>query len=168
MKKNLMDHASRLKGATSKVSFIEGGGELLDCIGPLWKKQAQLHAGFSPHFSKEFSTMTFIARKQELQDKAFRKQMHIIVAQSPRKMTIGYAVGTINSLKVAEIDSLFLEKSFRIKGTGSRLVAMMIAWFERHRVSSITVNVAVGNESTLPFYHRLGFFPRVTTLVLKP
>ena len=163
-----MGHASRLKDAASRVAFIEGGCELLDRIGPLWKKLALLHAGFSPYFAEDFRQGTFAGRKRELIAKSYRKRLHVIIARSSDGRTVGYAVGTINNLKVAEIDSLFVEKSFRIKGTGSRLVAMMIAWFERHRVASITVNVALGNESTFSFYRRFGFFPRVTTLVKKP
>jgi GNAT superfamily N-acetyltransferase len=169
MKKKLMSHASRLKVAASRISFIEGGGELLDRIGPLWKKLALLHAGFSPHFAEEFRQGTFARRKQELIAKSCRKLLHVIIARSGSNgVAIGYAIGSINNMKVAELDSLFVEKSFRTMGTGSRLVAMMIAWFERHSPDSITVNVALGNESTLPFYLRFGFFPRVTTLVRKP
>jgi ribosomal protein S18 acetylase RimI-like enzyme len=168
MKKKLMGHALRLKDTASRVAFIEGGSELLDCIGPFWKKLALLHAGFSPYFAEDFKKRTFSGRKQELIAKSYRKRLHVIIARSSDGGTIGYAIGTINNLKVAELDSLFVEKSFRTKGTGSRLADMMIAWFERHRVASITVNVALGNESAFAFYRRFGFFPRVTTLVKKP
>lgn len=162
-----MKQATHLREAASQVTFIEGGCELLDCIGPLWKKLAQLHAGFSPYFAEDFRQQTFAGRKQELIAKAFRKQLHVIIARSYGGEIIGYAIGTINKSKVAELDSLFVEKPFRTRGTGSRLVVMMIAWFERHYPESITVNVALGNESVSAFYRRFDFFPRVTTLVRK-
>jgi diamine N-acetyltransferase len=168
MEMNQIGHPSRKKRAVSEVTFIEGSYELLDRIGPLWKKLALLHAGFSPYFAEDFKKRTFAGRKQELIAKSYRKRLHVIIARSSDGRTIGYAIGTINNLEVAELDSLFVEKPFRIKGTGSRLVAMMIAWFERHRVASIMVNVALGNESTFSFYRRFGFFPRVTTLVKNP
>ena len=162
-----MKQPSRTRNPASRVTFIEGGCELLDRIGPLWRRLASLHAGFSPHFSEYFRQQTFAARKRELIAKAFRKQLHVIIARSFDGEAIGYAVGTINNCRVAELDSLFVEKSFRTRGTGSRLVGMMIAWFERHHPESITVNAAVGNESVFAFYRRFGFFPRVTTLVRK-
>jgi GNAT superfamily N-acetyltransferase len=168
MKKDRRKRSSRLQDTASRVAFMEGGEELLDRIGPLWKKLALLHAGFSPFFAEDFRKTTFIARKKELIAKAFRKQLHVIIAKSCDGRVIGYAVGTINKFRVAELDSLFIEKSFQTRGTGGRLVTMMIAWFERHRPESIMVNVALGNESVSAFYRRFGFFPRLTTLVRKP
>ncbi|MBN2037153.1 MAG: GNAT family N-acetyltransferase [Chitinispirillaceae bacterium] len=151
-----------------EMIFTEGGIGLLDRIAPLWQKLTLDHADFSPFFAEEFRNRAFSDRKKELLIKASKKKMRVILARSAKNRTlIGYTVGTINAENIAEIDSLFVDKPFRRSGAGSRLVSMILQWFALHRPDAITVNVAVGNETTLAFYRRFGFFPRVITLVKK-
>jgi GNAT superfamily N-acetyltransferase len=150
------------------IAFISGGSAFLDAIAPLWKKQALLHAGFSPHFADDFRNRTFFNRKKELLAKAHHRRIHVILAiKKSTRSLVGYAVGTINSLNVAEVDSLFVEKRFRRAKIGTLLMVKMLQWFDSHHTEAVTVTVATGNESAFPFYRRFGFFPRVTTLMFK-
>jgi ribosomal protein S18 acetylase RimI-like enzyme len=73
----------------------------------------------------------------------------------------------VNHLNVAEIDSLFVEAAVQHRGVGTRLVRRMIRKLRALHPQSLTVNVAIGNESTFAFYRRFGFLPRVTSLVFK-
>jgi diamine N-acetyltransferase len=151
-----------------EIVFQEGGKEMLDSIAPLWKKLTLQHAGFSPFFASEFKNRTFKDRKQELFSKPYRNRLHVILARlNGNNRIVGYAVGTVDRLKTAELDSLFVEKQFRNRGIGSRLVQRMVLWLNRQDPAVVTVNVAVGNEATFDFYRRFGFFPRVTTLFYK-
>jgi ribosomal protein S18 acetylase RimI-like enzyme len=152
----------------NEIVLYEGGKEMLDSIAPLWKKLTLQHAGFSPFFAEEFRNRTFKDRKQELLSKTYRNRLHVILARSKgNNRIVGYAVGTVDRRKTAELDSLFVEKQFRNRGIGSRLVQRMVDWLNRQHPAVVTVNVAVGNEATFDFYRRFGFFPRVTTLLYK-
>jgi ribosomal protein S18 acetylase RimI-like enzyme len=149
------------------MEFVEGSGDLLDAIGPLWNKQARYHATVSRYFAREFRRTAFAGRIKELLMKAGKKKIRVIIARTPGGRSVGYAVGTISRTGVAEIDSLFVLRQYRKRGIGGRLVAMAVGWFDRHHPVATTVNVAVGNEPALSYYRRFGFFPRVTTLVKR-
>lgn len=147
--------------------FIEGGSELLDAIGPLWKKLTLHHSGISRHFSGQFASMEFPERKHDLQEKAAAGKVRIAVARAAGNKSIGYCVAAIDAKGRGEIESLYVEAVYRSQGIGTALVQRILLWFDAENVTSASVNVAVGNESAFRFYEQWGFYPRVTALVRK-
>ena len=148
--------------------IIEGGAPLLETIAPLWRKLTRHHAGISVHFSGEFQTMRWPGRRADLLEKAAAGSLRIALAESAAgRRCVGYCVAVINSRGHAEIESMYVDESFRRRGVGSSLVKRMLNWFGRKKVKSASVNVAVGNESAFKFYEQWGFYPRVTSLVRK-
>jgi len=151
-----------------KITYMQGGAELLPRIARLWRKLTLEHAALSPYFALEFKTRTFADRKRELLQKAEGERLRVILAYlSQRRQAIAYAVGTVNHMNVAELDSLYVDRLFRGSGIGGRLTADMLRWLQAQRPASVVVHVAIGNESVVPFYRRFGFLPRVMCLTLK-
>lgn len=164
MTKRLFDR--KISGAD--IRFLEGGAALLDEIAPLWKKLTLHHSGISTYFSREFEYIKWQERRADLLEKARLGKLYIVLAKiAPRGLYVGYCVGAINPKGHAEIESLFVEDEFRGKGIGSRLVELVIVWFDREKAKSVMVNVAVGNEDAFEFYRQWRFYPRVTALVRK-
>ncbi len=148
--------------------FSEGGAELLDAIGPLWKKLTLHHSGISTFFSEQFASGDFLARKQDLLTAAAAGKLLIVLSSlPPAGPHTGYCVATIDERGHGEIESLYVDDAFRGHGTGAGLVERVLAWFDRENAVSASVNVAVGNESAFGFYKQWGFYPRVTALVRK-
>ncbi len=149
------------------VHFVEGGPELLDAIGPLWKKLTLHHSGISTHFSGRFASMQFPERKHDLQEKAAAGKARIVIARAAGNKSIGYCVAAIDAKGHGEIESLYVEAVHRTQGIGTALVQRILKWFDTENVTSASVNVAVGNESAFRFYEQWGFYPWVTALVRK-
>jgi ribosomal protein S18 acetylase RimI-like enzyme len=152
----------------TQVIITQGGPALLDSIAPLWRKLTRHHAGISVHFSDEFHAMRWPARRADLLQKSREGGLHISLAKVPgKKRLLGYCVAVINKFGHGEIESLYVDDGFRGQGAGSALVNPIMAWFEKKKVKSTSVNVAVGNESAFEFYRHWGFYPRVTSLVRR-
>lgn len=64
------------------IRFIEGGEELLEKVGPLWKKLNKHHQNISTHFSQQLHQMTFTQRKEHWLDGMKSGQLRIVLAQS--------------------------------------------------------------------------------------
>jgi GNAT superfamily N-acetyltransferase len=153
----------------STIEYSEGGTELLDIVGPLWKKLTVHHAGISACFGDEFRSMSFVDRKADLLEKGSIGTLHIVLAKATRpEQYVGYGIGAVTPQKTGEIESLFVEDDFRGRKIGSELVGRLVDWMDKEKVVSKSVPVAVGNEEAYNFYKQWGFYPRVTTLVQKP
>jgi ribosomal protein S18 acetylase RimI-like enzyme len=152
----------------TKIRIIEGGPVLLDAVGPLWKKLARHHAGISVYFAGEFKSMRWPHRRADLLEKARAGSLRIALAEPVgAQACVGYCVAVINSHGLGEIESLYVDDAFRGRGVGTALVDKIMAWFDRKKAESTSVNVAIGNESAFRFYRQWGFYPRVTSLLRK-
>ena len=150
------------------IRITEGGTALLESIAPLWRKLARHHAGISVHFGDEFRSMRWPVRRADLLEKAVAGSLRIALATvGDRKSVVGYCIAVINQRGDGEIESLYVGEAYRGRRIGSSLVGRIVAWFERKKAISASVNVAVGNESAFEFYRQWGFYPRVTSLVRK-
>jgi GNAT superfamily N-acetyltransferase len=84
--------------------------------------------------------------------------------------TIGYLVARINGpypsrpVKVADLESVFVEPAERGRGVGSGLVATFADWAVRHGARRMTVTAYAANERAIAFYRRHGFVPRSLSL----
>lgn len=128
-------------------------------IKPLWKQLNSHHHEKSIHHKRHFATFTFEKRMNHLLEK---KVTTIICAQDNGKI-IAYCMISIDNA-VGEIDSIFVEKSYRGKGIAAELMLRAISWLNQNSVERITVSVVYGNEDTLPFYYKFGFKERLIVL----
>ena len=110
--------------------------------------------------------MTFEKRKDSLLKKAGAGKMRVDLAFDEESgRNVGYCVSSINSEKLGEIESIFVDAAYRGIGIGGSLMKKALFWMEQQDVAEKIVEVAVGNEQALDFYAQYGFLPR--KMVLK-
>ena len=109
--------------------------------------------------------MTFEKREADLLKKAEGGEMRVDLAiDETTCQCIAYLVSTINSAKLGEIDSVFVEEPYRRMGVGGKLMQNALTRMDARGAVEKTVEVSFGNESVWEFYGRFGFLPRKTTL----
>ena len=142
------------------IEFVEKGADNIDMIRPLWEGLNAHHLVRSPNFRGHYEQMTFDVRKMDLLKKERLKIILAIRDGNP----IGYCVCTISAESDGEIDSIFVEDSYRRSGVGEELMKRAIAWLDAGGAKKKIVAVASGNEAAIPFYESFGFVPRMTVL----
>ncbi|MEM5773731.1 MAG: GNAT family N-acetyltransferase [Anaerolineaceae bacterium] len=66
-----------------------------------------------------------------------------------------------------KLNSLYVDEALRGQGVGRRLVEQHAAWLREKGCIKIRLAVSCEHESVLEFYHRCGFFERLTVLEYK-
>jgi diamine N-acetyltransferase len=139
---------------------------LLDQIKVLWEALNSRHLGLSANFKLHYRDMTFEKRKADLLKKAAAGKMRVDLAFNEELgLNVGYCVSSVNSEKMGEIESIFVDAAYRGMGIGDRLMKKALCWMEQEDVVEKIVEVAVGNEQAWGFYAQYGFLPR--KMVLK-
>jgi diamine N-acetyltransferase len=147
------------------IKYTNGNQTLLDEIKPLWQMLKEHNQLLSPYFKQHYQTLTFEARKAELQKKAGKNQMRIDLAtDKTTKQHVGYIIASLNKEKIGEIDSIFVNPCYQGFGIGDALIKKSLEWLDKKKVTAKTLEVAVGNEQAFGFYSRYGFYPRKTLL----
>ena len=145
------------------ITYSSGGEELLAEIKSLWRGLNEHHEMISPHFSDDFRDFTFEQRIDNLMKKCIPGKIRVTIAKN-QDQAVGYVISSVTDEDVGEIESIFIQESFRQQQVGDGLMLRALAWFDSVNVRLKIVSVAVGNEAVYPFYARFGFFPRVTLL----
>lgn len=143
-----------------KFEFINGSGELLDLVQPLWERLRKHHETKSNYFSNEFRNFKFEVRKNK-----FIKDGNILVKidlikDIEKGKYIGYCISTINKDLIGEIDSIFVEEEYRKHGLGEKLMNRALYWLNNNNAETKIIAVAEGNEDVMEFYQRHGFYKR--------
>lgn len=133
-------------------------------IQNLWEKLNKIHLNDSKNFKDHFENFTFKDRCQDLISKDI-STIRIDVLYDTTK-PVGYCISTITK-KCGEIESLFVEESYRKLGYGKELVNNSINWLESNDCEKIEVSVAAGHESVLGFYEKFDFYPKMISLRRK-
>ena len=148
-----------------KIQYIDGDEGLLDQISVLWQALNQHHLCLSKDFRQHYQEMTFEKRKAALLEKAKAGKMRVDLAVDVSSgQSVGYCVSSVSKFKVGEIESIFVDETFRGFGVGDVLISKAMAWMDREGAESKIVEVAAGNEDAFGFYARYGFRPRKTVL----
>jgi ribosomal protein S18 acetylase RimI-like enzyme len=149
-----------------KIKYIYGSEILLDQIKVLWKALNSHHLDLSANFKHRYRSMTFEKRQADLLKKAAAGKMRVDLAFNEELgLNVGYCVSSVNSEKMGEIESIFVDAAYRGMGIGDRLMKKALCWMEEEDVVEKIVEVAVGNEQAWDFYAQYGFLPR--KMVLK-
>lgn len=137
----------------------------IDVITPLWKSLNAIHIEESTHFKAHFRSVTFdkrIAPIREVDD----SQVKITLVRDSNGDPAGYCISTAKNGE-GELESLYLDPSFRGLGAGEKLVKLHVEWMMSKRCRRIRVSVAEGHESVIGFYEKMGFSPRLTVLEFR-
>ena len=152
-----------------EIEYLEKNQNDLDIIQPLWEKLHAHHLAVSKYFKDSRATITFETRKKMLIEKSFEGALRIDLARDAvTKEFIGYCVTSVNKEKEGEIESIYVEKDYRLSGIGDSLMIRAISWLETVTVKKTILGVAEGNEGVFAFYQRHNFYPRTTILMHKP
>jgi ribosomal protein S18 acetylase RimI-like enzyme len=152
----------RNKANKPKIKYTHGNESVLDQIKPLWEGLNEYNLLLSPYFKQHYQAFTFEARKAYLLNKvAAKTQIRIDIAiDKTTTQPAGYIVSSITKEKTGEIDSIFVAPFYRGFGIGDALMKKALAWMEKKNVAEKTLEISIGNEQTLSFYSRYGFYPR--------
>lgn len=152
-------------GAQRQIKYIYGDQTMLAAIKELWEALNRYHYEHSTYFKHHYCGMTFEKRKAVLLKKAEGGEMHVAIAfDEATEKAVGYVVSTVNGGKVGEIQSLYVDATYRNIGIGTALMNNALKWMDGKAVSEKMVEVSVGNETVWAFYGRFGFKPRLTLL----
>ena len=139
----------------SRIEYVKGNHCLLDEIAPLWDQLNRYHARVSTYFADAYASNTFEERKKQLIDKARNGRLCVVLARdSETSEYIGYCVASITLDGIGEVDSLFVDNSYRGRDIGGKLTEMVLEWLKENQVSSQLILVAYGNERVMEFYRR--------------
>jgi GNAT superfamily N-acetyltransferase len=70
-----------------------------------------------------------------------------------------------NTVRYAELDTLFVKETYRNQGVGGLLVEAFLQWAQKQQVDQVSVAAYALNTKALAFYKRHGFEPSVMRLV---
>jgi ribosomal protein S18 acetylase RimI-like enzyme len=147
-----------------EITYIEGNEKDLDLIQPLWENLRQHHQKKSENFQDHYQNFDFNERKEDLLKKSSDGSLRVDLAKDPEGQVLGYCVSSLSPELEGEIDSIYVDETWRSEGIGSRLMERALEWMDENHVKKRRILVANGNEEALEFYARYGFYHRATVL----
>lgn len=105
--------------------------------------------------------------KQGLKEGMKEEGSRIIVATVKGKI-VGFAHGQVSHRtdyspdNIGTIMNIYIQKEFRGKGVGKRLVGELCRFFASEGVRQVTLRYAIGNREAEKFWKGLGFEPVIT------
>ena len=70
----------------------------------------------------------------------------------------------LRPVRVAELQSMYVEAAERSRGVGARLVEGFVAWAGDRGTERVSVTAYAANEGALRFYRRVGFAEKSVSL----
>jgi len=137
----------------------------IELIRPLWIQLNRHHHTNACAFRDIYARWTFDDRKAFFSKIALRGSLRIDLAFDPELgRYAGYCVSSLSEDRTGEIESIFVEKTYRSLGIGTTLLTRALTWLNNSNSIRNRVSVADGNEAAFPFYLKFGFYPRMTVL----
>ncbi|MCE7699617.1 MAG: GNAT family N-acetyltransferase [Methanobacterium paludis] len=151
-----------------KIIYIRCDGNSLDSIQHLWDKLRQHHHKKSENFREHYKDFDFQDRKETLLKKSAGGFLRVDLAKDVSEdRVVGYCVSSISSEMEGEVDSIYVEEEYRSEGIGGTLMQRALSWMDENEIKKRRILVANGNDKTLNFYVKYGFYPRATVLEQK-
>ena len=143
----------------------------LQAIASLWRGLARYHEPKSTYFElapgAERKFASYVRRSMK------RKDVAVFVAQKNSKL-VGYLIAKIKEEKPVfklrkrgTITELFVEKGYRRRGVGRKLVKKALAWFRNRNLQFAELSVYVKNISGKIAWKRMGFEEHMTVMRRK-
>ena len=140
------------------IKYFETDEKDLDRIKDLWNKLRLQHQLKSKHFSRDYENIVFEVRKQQLLKKS-EKWVFKVDLVFDHDHIVGYCVSSVSNDK-GEIDSIYIEEKYRSVGIGDKLMKRALSWMDIMGVKNKEILISVGNDDTIEFYNRYGFYPK--------
>ncbi len=74
----------------------------------------------------------------------------------------------IRAVRIAELQSMYVQADSRNRGTGSALVDEFLSWAGGRMARRVSVTVHASNDLAVRFYERVGLRPKSITLEMPP
>jgi diamine N-acetyltransferase len=150
------------------VEYRTCGIHEINLIRPLWEQLNDHHHSRASRFRTHYEQMSFEDRTLHFRKLHESGQLQVDLAYDPETCRyIGYCVSSVSAENNGEIESIFVDPSYRSAGIGTALMARGLAWMDALEVVQKRVSVGAGNEPAFAFYRKFGFFPRMTILEQK-
>jgi diamine N-acetyltransferase len=144
---------------------ITGGLELLPQVKPLWEGLREHHSKISKDFSESIRKRNFSDRiadfEEKVSDHIFRIELIKLIDARP---PIGVSISSLSNNFVGEVESIFIEETYRGLNIGDLLMKNALDWMNENNVKSKKISVVAGN-AVLEFYEKYGF--KVRSLILQ-
>jgi len=117
------------------------------------------------NFDKSLNLNWTYKNAEYFKNRIIKNDGFVEVVESKEKI-IGYLCGGTRALegldyrkkaKYAELENMLIEKIFRSKGLGAKLVKHFISWCEKNKIDCLSVIASAENKPTIEFYRKLGF-----------
>lgn len=111
--------------------------------------------------------------KQKVENDMTNDNIQILLAEANGE-TMGYVQGEVTRRSdyapktVGHISLTYVEKQFRRKGVGTRMVKELLRFFDSNEVENVTVRYIIGNKEAEGFWRKLGFISIITTSSTNP
>jgi diamine N-acetyltransferase len=152
---------------TVAICYVAGDAEILDLVAPLWEELNRHHQTLSEHFSEVIAERSFADRRAELLKKSSDGRLRVDLARTGTGDCIGYCIASIDCHRTGEIDSIFVQPSFRNQRIGGTMMERALKWMDTIGTQSKILDVAWGNEQVWSFYRRYAFLPRSVVFMQK-
>jgi diamine N-acetyltransferase len=156
------------KEKTATFELRSGDEKDIDLIAPLWQQLRQHHLSLENHLQKRFLKQTWAKRKSDIVGKASKVHLDYAIDTISSKI-VGYCISSVEKQneKQGEVDSLFIEETYRKSGIGESLMEEALAWLNRQGTENNRLLVSGSNPSVLGFYEKFEFYPLYIILQQK-
>src|SRR5258705_12412121 len=118
-----------MSDAVPRFDYRVVSEDCLETVRPLWQKLRAHHSPLLSRFPCEMPPFIFEPRKQEILAKAAPGKIWIeLVSVVSDAVDIAYCISTVSESGCGEVDSMFVEESYRGGGIGSELVRHALVW----------------------------------------
>lgn len=106
-------------------------------------------------------------------EKALRDSNSCVVVAEMGGEVVGFAHGQVLHRtdylpeSIGVISTIYVIKSFRRRGVGSRMVEKLCQFFIEEKVEQVTLRYIVGNVEAEGFWSKLGLEPVITTVSIR-
>jgi ribosomal protein S18 acetylase RimI-like enzyme len=107
------------------------------------------------NFKEYYCGMSLEKRKTNLLKKAARGEMRVDLAvDEAAGQKVAYCVSSLNEEKTGEIESIFVNDTYKGLGIGDSLMKKALSWMDQKGAMAKIVEVGTGNEQAFNFYAR--------------
>ncbi len=106
---------------------------------------------------------TYGKGRKYFKNRIIKKDGFVKIAEAGRKV-VGYLCGGISKrlsyrkkARYVELENMFIEKRFRSRGIGAKLMRDFINWCKKNKVQYVSVKASAGNKKALDFYRKFRF-----------
>ena len=102
----------------------------------------------------------------------FLGRFAVVVVAELNGEIVAFVAGRIRTLPpyfgssaIGSISEVFVSESHRGGGTGKRLLAFALEWFEAQQITRVELQVVTGNPEAIRFYRQLGWHDELLQMV---